>query len=340
MNKRKNILITGAAGTVGIEVVKQLINKDKYNITAFDVNSPNVQRKLNLYKNKISIVYGNITNETDLVKVGANQDVVIHLAAVIPPLADDNPTLSHQVNVVGTQNLIRQLEQHSPHAFLLYSSSISVYGDRLYTPMIAVNDAIIPSDRDEYAKTKIIAEDSIRNSMLDWSIFRLGAIMGGHKISKLMFHQPLDTSLEIATPSDTARAFVNAINHQTQLSKRIFNLGGGENCRMIYADFLSTSFKIFGLGKLNFHKKSFAEKNFHCGYYDDGYILNDILHFQKDTLATYFKSEEEKVSPLKKFFISMFKSPIKWYLQKQSEPLKAYFKKDVKTMRHYFNETN
>ena len=340
MNKRKNILITGAAGTVGIEVVKQLINKDKYNITAFDVNSPNVQRKLNLYKNKISIVYGNITNETDLVKVGANQDVVIHLAAVIPPLADDNPTLSHQVNVVGTQNLIRQLEQHSPHAFLLYSSSISVYGYRLYTPMIAVNDAIIPSDRDEYAKTKIIAEDSIRNSMLDWSIFRLGAIMGGHKISKLMFHQPLDTSLEIATPSDTARAFVNAINHQTQLSKRIFNLGGGENCRMIYADFLSSSFKIFGLGKLNFHNKSFAEKNFHCGYYDDGYILNDILHFQKDTLATYFKSEEEKVSPLKKFFISMFKSPIKWYLQKQSEPLKAYFKKDVKTMRHYFNETN
>jgi len=233
--------------------------------------------------------------------------------------------------------LIRFLEKHSPNAFLIYSSSISVYGDRLENPFIKVNDILKPSEGDEYAKTKIEAENIIKNCKLDWSIFRLSAIMGDHKISKLMFHQPLKTSLEIATPVDTARAFVNAIDKQKQLSKKIFNLGGGEKCRIIYDSFLSRSFKIYGLGELDFPLKTFAEKNFHCGYYDDGDELNNILNFRNDTLESYFEKEKQKISNFKRIIISIFKKPIKMYLKKQSEPLIAYTNKDKKLMLHFFN---
>lgn len=265
-----------------------------------------------------------------------DKDVVIHLAAIIPPFADDNPTLSHQVNALGTELLVHLLEKNSPYAFLLYSSSISVYGDRLLNPLISVEDELKPSIGDEYAKTKLYAENCIQQSKLNWSIFRLAAIMGGHKVSKLMFHQPLKTSLEIATPSDTARAFVNAIDKQSELSKRIFNLGGGEDCRILYDDFLAKSFSIFGLGKPDFSAKSFAEKNFHCGYYADGEVLNEILNFRRDNLFSYFENERKKVSSLKKGLISVFKKVIKTYLQKQSEPLAAYQSKDKKMMQHYF----
>lgn len=337
MKTRKKILLTGASGTVGREVLKQLSAlNNKYEVTVFDVKSANSIKTFKPFYNNINIVYGNIGCEEDVMKVSYNQNVVIHLAAIIPPLADEKPTLSYQVNTQGTANLIKFLALNSPNAFFLYSSSISVYGGRLHNPWIKVGDALQPSVGDEYAKTKIMAENIIKNCRLDWSIFRLTAIMGGHKISKLMFHQPLKTSLEIATPTDAARAFVNAIEKQNQLSKKIFNLGGGENCRILYDDFLQQSFKIFGFGKLDFPPKTFADRNFHCGYYQDGDILEDILHFRQDTLTSYFENEKTKVSLLKKTIISIFRNPIKKYLQRQSEPLSAYYTQNKKLMERYF----
>lgn len=335
--KRKKILLTGASGTVGFEVLKQLYQKrEQFDITVFDVDSTKSNKLFKPFSKDIRIVYGTISDKNDLIKACYDIDFVIHLAAIIPPLADDNHKLAHEVNVVGTQNLVELLELHSPNAFLIYSSSISVYGDRLANPFIKISDPLIPSPRDEYAITKIQTETIIQNSTLDWTIFRLAAIMGGHKVSKLMFHQPLQTSLEIASPSDTARAFVNAIEKQNLLSKRIFNLGGGENCRISYHDFLARSFEIYGLGKANFAPKSFAEKNFHCGYYQDGDVLNSILNFREDSINSYFETEKNKVSEIQKIATSLFRIPIKHYLQKQSEPLAAFKDNNVKEMQHYF----
>jgi len=151
-----------------------------------------------------------------------------------------------------------------------------------------------------------------------------------------MFHQPLNTSFEITTPEDTGRAFVNAIDKQNQLSRKIFNLGGGESCRASYEEFLSRSFNILGLGKLDFPKNTFAEKNFHCGYYEDGVDLEKILNFRKDNLDDYFKKEKLKISPLKKFLITIFRVPIKRYLLRQSEPFQAYKTTNKDMIRLYF----
>lgn len=341
MKSKKSILLTGASGTIGQEILKQLVHlKDEYKITVFDIKNSKSSKIFSSYKNEITVVYGNLTKEKDLLKVCSNKDVVIHMAAIIPPLADEKPELSFKVNALGTENLIKLLEKHSPKAFFIYSSSISVYGDRLKNPWIRISDPLIPSPGDEYAKTKIYAEKVLLKSKLNWTIFRLAAIMGGHKISKLMFHQPLKTSLEIATSADTARAFVNAVEKQNLLSNRIFNLGGGENCRILYDEFLKRSFEIFGLGELNFPNKSFAEKNFHCGFYEDGDELNDILNFRKDTLEDYFLQEKRKVSAVQKFMTSLIKNQIKTGLLKKSEPLHAFKNKDADKMNHYFDFNN
>lgn len=335
---KKRILLTGASGTVGFEVLKQLYAlKENFEITVFDVNSKKTRKKFNPYAKEVRIIYGNITKPDDLKNICFDKDVVIHLAAIIPPLADEKPELAYQVNTIGTEQLIRCLEQHSPNVFFLYSSSISVYGDRIQNPWITTRDALKPSEGDAYAITKIAAEKIVQNCKLDWSIFRLSAIMGGHKISKLMFHQPLNTSLEIATPEDAARAFVNAIFKQEQVSKKIFNLGGGEKCRISYSDLLKRSFKIFGLGEFDFPPNTFADKNFHCGYYKDGNELNSILNFTNDTLDSYFEKEQSKISSFRKILTGIFKKPIKNYLKKQSEPLAAFKQQNKKEMEHYFN---
>ena len=334
--EKKNVLLTGASGTVGFEVLKQLLAKDLYNITVFDKESVVSRKKLLPYEQQVNVLFGDISVESDLHSI-KDMDYVIHLAAVIPPVADDFPELAKKVNLIGTQNLIKQLELDSPDAFFLYSSSISVYGDRIENPWINVGDALQPSEGDYYARTKILAETSIQNSALDYTIFRLAAIMGNHKISKLMFHQPLNTALEIATPRDTARAFVNGIEKQAALSKKIFNLGGGASCRISYEGFLKRSFQIFGLGQMNFPKYSFADKNFHCGYYQDGDDLERIVHFRQDSLEDYLKMEAEKVSFGRKFATKLFSIPAKWYLLQKSEPYEAYKKNDLAQMKHYFN---
>jgi nucleoside-diphosphate-sugar epimerase len=333
------VLLTGASGTVGKEVLLQLSEfPDEIEITVFDRKfrgSRNFYKKL---PGNFNLVFGDISEKTNLREVCADKDVIIHLAAIIPPLADKFPRLAEDVNITGTRNLIECTEEFSPKAFFIYSSSISVYGDRLVNPWIKTKDKLIASDRDEYARTKIEAEKIIINSKLNWTIFRLTAIMGtnNHKPSPLMFHMPLDTPLEIATPRDTGRAFVKALKHSDILNKNIYNLSGGEKCRISYSDFLSRSFEIFGLGPPDFQKNTFAGKNFHCGYYEDGDVLNEILDFRRDSIEDYFSTLKKSIPPFKRIVTSIFRKIIKFNLEKHSEPLIAIKTNNKADIQHYF----
>lgn len=338
MGKQKKILLTGASGTVGQEVLKQLVQFQHYEITAFDQKTNNSKKILSPFEDRVKIIYGDITNTEEAEAACKDQDVVIHLAAIIPPLADHHPDLAHKVNVTGTKNLISGIQKHGRNTFFLYSSSISVYGDRLSNPWIKTSDPLIPSPHDHYAVTKIETEALLRNSAIDYCIFRLAAIMGtgNHKASGIMFHMPLDTAMEILTPKDTARAFVLAIEHRAELKNKIFNLGGGATCRTTYQEFLNRSFEAFGLGKADFPEHSFAEKNFHCGYYEDGDDLAEIIDFRRDTLEDYFEQLNTSVSTVKKGFTKLFRKPIKSHFLKQSEPYSAHVTKDKKMASRFF----
>lgn len=334
----KKILLTGASGTVGYFVLEMLVQQGIHNITVFDIETRKSKKLLNRYKSKVNLIYGDISRRKEVNQACFDKDIVIHLAAIIPPLADDEPEIASRVNVTGTKNLIESIEELSPDAFFIYSSSVAIYGDRLKNPDIFTTDILAPSPGDEYAKTKIIAEEIIQSSRLNWTIFRLSAIMGSnnHEVGKLMFHMPLSTAIEICTPEDTARAFVNAVNHSGEINHKIFNLGGGSNCRIIYKDLLSKSFDIFGLGELDFPENTFAEKNFHCGYYADGDELEEIVHFRQDTMGDYFLRVKENTSFTKKLFTRIFSRQIKKMLQSKSEPFIAKMNNDKELIDRFF----
>ena len=332
------ILVTGGAGSVGIEVLKELHqHKRWYQVKVLDQNKANVLRKLKPYRKDFQLVLGDLCDPVVLQKATQDIDFVIHLAGLIPPLADREPELARKINVDGTRMLIQAVEHQSPAAFFLYTSSISVYGDRVYNPWITVEDPLLPSDGDEYAKTKISAENILMKSRLRWSIFRLSAIMGPQtRLSPLFFHMPLDTSLEIATARDTGFALVEAVYHQSEIKGRIFNLSGGEKCRTTYRDFLTRAFKDMGLQKLDLPENAFAQRNFHCGNYADSDNLDKFLHFQQDTLEDYYRMLEKESTFLSKVAYFLFPEVIKLFLLSKSEPLRAWKKKNNRQFTKFF----
>lgn len=334
------VLLTGASGSVGYETLKQLTEKENIDVIALDLETKKSKKRLLPYENaqKAKVIFGSINDEKLMEDIIKDVDVVIHLAAIIPPLADKQPELTRKVNYFGTRTIIEAIQKENPSCFLLYSSSVSVYGDRIENPWIKVTDPLCPSEGDYYAYTKIETEKLIRESKIHYSIFRLTGIMGRPDIDPLMFHMPLDTKLEIATTIDTATAFVNATEKLKQLDGHTYNLGGGEACRTTYRDFLYHMFKIYGL-KFSYLKEfSFAEKNFHCGYYVDGDDLEKILHFRYDTLESYYKRVNAETKKITRFFSRLLSQPILFFLSRKSEPLQARKKENKFLTNRFFKK--
>lgn len=338
----KRILVTGASSNVGLQVIQQLLAaKQDYQISVLDIESKQNKKKLVPFQENIQIFWGDICCAQTVKQACKNQDIVIHLAAIVPPLADKKAQFNTSININGTKNIIQALEEQCNHTFLLYGSSVAVYGNRIFNPNIQVNDPLQPSIGDEYAKTTVQTEELIQASQLNWSIFRLSATfrVNNHQISSLMFHIPLNTPIEFTTTDDAARAFVHAIEHHKTLNHRIFNLSGGESCRLCYKDFVNRQFEANGLGHLMFPKYTFAEKNFHCGHYIDGDQLEHILKFRRDSTDSYFQRLDHSVPTIQKLIASIIRPFIKWRLISLSEPLQATRTKNKAKLSRYFLPT-
>ncbi len=333
----KKVLVTGASGTVGYEVIQELTRRDRYVIRILCLDRTYERRLFSPQKDKIDIVWGDIRNIHDVQDSINGVDFVIHTAGIIPPLADQNPGLTYQVNMEGTRNLVEAMKCEDEPPKIIFTSSISVYGDRIENPLISVDDPINPSKGDVYARSKIAAEEIIQEAKVPWYIFRLcGILARNFKIQPLMFHMPLDTALEWCHPEDVGYALVEALEHQL-LTGRIFNLGGGEKCRIKAGDFLDDMFDIWGLDADILPKYSFAIQNFHSGYYEDGHRLNNVLNFQKKTLLDYYEYISTKISPLQKFLVrSIPRNIIRRWLISMSEPLNAIKKNNEVLIERFY----
>ncbi len=338
---KKTILLTGAAGAIGLETLRELVRrKEQATIRVLEIRNKRTEKILQPFSGEVDICWGDLTDRASIEACVREVDAVIHLAAIIPPLADHRPALAERVNVQGTQNLIEAVQHHAPQAFFLYTSSVSVYGDRVENPWIRVTDPLCPSEGDYYAVTKIRAEQLVRASDLPWSLIRLTGIFSPQqKIDPLFFHMPLNTCIEMATTRDTGYALAQVVEHVPELQGRTFNLGGGAACRVVYRDLLRGCFARTGLGDLDFPADAFAEQNFHCGYFADSDELERILHFQRDSFEDYLDWYTQNLSPARKRLVTWLRRAIKQQLLQRSEPYQALRRRDAKLIQRFFRQT-
>ena len=301
--EKKTIFITGTTGKMGGAGLKELLRRrEKFQIVILVRPSKKNKRLMSKFLNEqgLKIIWGDITNYDDVLKCVTGAHYVLHTAALIPPMAQHNHEAASKTNIGSTINIINAIkaQPNSDSIKLVYIGSVAMTGDRLPPYHVGrVGDPLKPSIYDFYATTKIASEKIVIESGLKyWVSCRQTYIAIPDVLSlvdSIMFHQPLNTHIEFCTVNDAGRLLANVCedNVPEEFWRNIYNIGGGPGCRITYFQYCSDLLHLFGLGHHNeiLERNWFALKNFHCHWFEDSHILNDYLHFQKETLEHHFK---------------------------------------------------
>ncbi|MBI4504028.1 MAG: NAD-dependent epimerase/dehydratase family protein [Chloroflexi bacterium] len=154
------VLVIGGAGFLGSHIVDQLTLEPVREIVVLDnfVRGTRTNLRQAVRDPRVRVVDGSITDLDCLREVIRGSDYVFHLAALWLYECVHQPRSALEVNVVGTYNVV-ETAQAAGVKRIVYSSSASVYGDALLTPMTEEHPF---NNRTMYGATKIAGEQFLR----------------------------------------------------------------------------------------------------------------------------------------------------------------------------------
>ena len=150
-------IVTGGAGFIGSNIVKKLVVRGD-SVTVIDNLNTGKEENLKSVRNEITFFNDSILNTNLLEKETEGIDGMFHQAA-LASVQDSfsKPEEYHNVNVKGTENILRLAEKNNFK--VVYASSSSVYGNPERIP-IREEDSKNPIN--PYAKTKLQKEELAR----------------------------------------------------------------------------------------------------------------------------------------------------------------------------------
>jgi NADH dehydrogenase len=205
-----NVLVTGGTGFVGREIVRELI------ASGHRVRS--LSRGTHLRESP-EMPPGNVLDAASLPQAFAGVEAVIHLVGIISEFGEQT---FENVHVRGTQNVVSAAQQAGAKRFV----HMSALGTR-------------PNAVARYHKTKWAAEEIVRGSGLDWTIFRPSIIYGPgdgfvNLFAKIIRRSPIvpimgdgESKFQPVTVESVATAFVKALA-EPRAVHQTFDLCGAE----------------------------------------------------------------------------------------------------------------
>lgn len=330
---KDTVLLLGASGSMGFEAFRELwkrrdeTGERRHNVVLLLRPSKKNKEMFEPYEKEcgingisgsgcvegkgLRVVWGDATVYKDMLAAVQGVDWILCPMAFISPAADRDPETSEAVNTTAIQYIIKAIYEVNgqDHIKLIYIGSVAQTGDRLQEiHMGRVGDPLKPSVFDFYATCKIAGERAVIESGLKyWASLRQTYIAVPDTMSlmdPIMFHQPIDTCIEFNTSRDAGRGLVNCLDipEISDFWRRVYNMAGGPDCRVVYYDLLKD---VFGMIGLDMHKvmerKWFALRNFHCQYFEDSWVLNEYINNWGDTLEDYYNQVEANLPKLVRF---------------------------------------
>lgn len=126
--ENKDILVTGGCGSIGSEIVKQLLKYNPKKIRVFDNNESNLfHLGQELSTDKVRLLIGDIRDRNRVHRAVRGADIVFHAAALKHvPLCEYNPFEAVSTNVIGTENLISAAIDNNVKKFIGISTDKAV----------------------------------------------------------------------------------------------------------------------------------------------------------------------------------------------------------------------
>ncbi len=124
----KKILLTGAAGTIGKEIVRQLDSFETSELRLMDNNESEMFFLMEKYRNKnVFCFLGDVRDRDKLEKLSKDIDIIIHSAALKHVyITEYNPFDVVQTNIIGVENIIRAATACNVKHLLFTSSDKAV----------------------------------------------------------------------------------------------------------------------------------------------------------------------------------------------------------------------
>ncbi len=284
------VLVTGGAGSVGRLVVRRL-REEGHTVRVFDL--PGMDYSGLEGEDGIEVLRGDLTEAGSVAAATRNATAAVHLAALLPPVSERDRELTFAVNVAGTAAVAEALKEANPAAPLVFSSSVSTYGDTTGTGQPVTVDHRQQA-LDVYAESKIEAEGLLRKGYPNASILRISGIsvptlqsppevwpfMAGQRI-EFVHRDDVVASLGAAVATEAAKG-------------RVFNIAGGPSWRTTGREYVKDYFDLLGAP---IDEARFQEQPGWCDWYDTG-ESQSILGYQKTPYRAYLDQIQSEIDKM------------------------------------------
>lgn len=323
------VLVTGAFGLVGSEVVAALADQGR-RVVATDLDVPANRKRAQVFTARpgVEVRWADLTSRTDVAALleAVAPSAIIHLAAIIPPFCYARRELARAVNVDATAELVQAASAMPTPPRFVHASSMAVYGARnpyRTDELLTSSTPVRPSEL--YGQHKALAEQQVTGSALDWVVLRLGAVLTAQprwSIDRdlILFEAvlPSDGRIQSVDVRDVAQAFCAAT--VTDHVREVFLIGGDETHRITQAVIGAESAAAMGLvGGLPPGRPGDPDddESWYATDWMDTERSQKILVFQHHSLPDMNAELRAKVG-WRRVLLRLLAPVARWYLRRQS----------------------